>query len=57
MYNNSSRYGMPVNMHMQSMFCSGNWNGVAPYKVGAPCTECNSGSFYCTYNLCDGKFT
>jgi len=31
----------------------GNAQGEKPYKKGAPCTQCATGQFYCTNDMCD----
>jgi len=38
---------------MAVMLYSGNWKGQKPFKKGSACTQCDSGKFYCTDQLCD----
>lgn len=35
----------------------GNWDKQKPFKKGAACSECNSGKFFCSKNLCDSSCT
>jgi hypothetical protein len=34
---------------------AGNWPGRKPFKKGPACTECHSGAFFCTNDLCDSE--
>jgi len=33
---------------------AGNFQGEKPFLKGSPCTQCDSGKFYCNNGLCDG---